>query len=486
MSEEKNHPIEGEIHEKTCARLADDLRADKLTSVAITEHFLARIKRLDPSLNAFRLVCEERALAQAKAADDLLGAGIDLGPLHGIPYAAKDLYDAAGLPTTAGSSLLEDNVAARDCAVIASLNRAGMVLLGKTNTVQFAYGGVGINHHHGTPHNPWHSLPHVPGGSSSGSGVAVAAGMTPMALGSDTGGSVRIPAAICGITGLKTTLGRVSRAGVQPLSRSLDTVGPLVRQVMDAALVLDAIQGPDADDPSTLGHTFRSVSSGIDRKATDLVLGVPRRVFFDDCDLEVERCVRKAIAEFESCGARVVDIDFDEAAEAMDLNPRGLIIAAEAYSVYADLLESKTAEIDPVVAGRIEKGRDIPAHEYIKTVQSWEALRRRAVDTLTDIDALLCPTVMIPPPSVEEAMSSLDHYTKCNLQMLRNTTIGNILDLCGLSVPCGRTEKGFPVGLMIYGRPFDEAGILRIGRIFERMTRWHERRPALDWIDARG
>ncbi|WP_025770056.1 amidase [Thioalkalivibrio sp. HK1] len=482
MSKEKNRPIEQDIHEKTCTSLAEDLRAGNLTSVAITEHFLARIHERNPRLNAFRLVCEKRALAQAKAADDLFEAGVDLGPLHGIPYAAKDLYDVAGLPTTAGSPLLEDNIAKRDCAVVASLNRAGMVLLGKTNTVQFAYGGVGINHHHGTPHNPWHALPHVPGGSSSGSGVAVAAGMAPMALGSDTGGSVRIPAAVCGITGLKTTVGRVSRAGVQPLSHSLDTVGPLVRRTMDAALVLDAIQGPDADDPTTSGRTFGSVSKEIDRKAKDLVLGVPRRVFFDDCDSEVERCVRDAIATFESCGARVVDIDFDEATQAMELNPRGLIIAAEAYSVYADLLESEGAKVDPVVAGRIERGRDIPAHEYIKTVRSWEALRRRALDRLADIDALLCPTVMIPPPSVEEAMRSLDDYTRFNLQMLRNTTIGNILDLCGLSVPCGYTEKGFPVGLMIYGRPFDEAGILRIGRTFERMTRWHERRPDLAWI----
>ncbi len=483
MSAEKPPPNDQDIHEKSCARLAADLRAGRLTSLEITEHFLARIERLDPHLNAFRLVCQERASAQARAADDLLGAGVDLGPLHGIPYAAKDLYDVAGLPTTAGSPLLADNIAARDCAVIASLNRAGMVLLGKTNTVQFAYGGVGINRHHGTPHNPWHRHPYVPGGSSSGSGVAVAAGMAPMALGSDTGGSVRIPASICGVTGLKTTVGRISRAGVQPLSRSLDSVGPLVRRVRDAALVLEAIEGPDADDPTTLGRTAGNASSRLDGEAKDLVLGVPRRVFFDDCDPEVEGCVREAIALFESGGARVVDIDFDEASQAMALNPRGLIIAAEAYSVYADLIESKADEIDPVVATRIEKGRDIPAHEYLSTVLAWDALRRRAIDTLADIDALLCPTVMIPPPAVEEAMRSPEAYTKCNLQMLRNTTIGNILDLCGLSVPCGKTSKGFPVGLMIYGRPFDEAGVLRVGQTFERMSRWHEERPDLDWID---
>ena len=197
--------------------LAGKIRQGGVSPVALTEELLARIDALDPRLHAFIALTRERALGQARAAESALRAGHDLGPLHGIPYAAKDLYDVAGLPTTAGTRVLKDNVAAADCAAVRRLSAAGMVLLGKTHTVQFAFGGVGINHDHGTPHNPWHRVPHAPGGSSSGSGVAVAAGLVPMALGTDTGGSVRYPAALCGTVGLKTTVGRISRAGVYPL-----------------------------------------------------------------------------------------------------------------------------------------------------------------------------------------------------------------------------------------------------------------------------
>ena len=250
------------LHYRTVAELGRALRAGETSAAAITEHFLARIDALEPRLRAFTVVCRDRALAQARAADAQLAAGIDLGPLHGIPYVAKDLYDVAGLPTTAGTRLLADNVPDRDCTVIGKLTRAGMVLLGKTITVQFAYGGAGINTDQGTPHNPWHPDPHLPGGSSSGTGVAVAAGMAPMGLGTDTGGSVRIPASMCGITGLKTTVGRVSRAGIYPLSRSLDSAGPLARDAADAALVCEAMQGPDSADPTTLGQAPHDVAGG--------------------------------------------------------------------------------------------------------------------------------------------------------------------------------------------------------------------------------
>jgi aspartyl-tRNA(Asn)/glutamyl-tRNA(Gln) amidotransferase subunit A len=204
------------LHWLTISELSQRIRHGALSPVELTEHLLSRLAAMDGTLHAFKLVARERALAQAQAAEWALKAGQDVGPLHGIPYAAKDLFDAKGLPTTAGSNLLEHNIAAADATVIRRLTQAGMVLLGKTHTVQFAYGGVGINHHHGTPHNPWHAVPHAPGGSSSGSGVAVAAGMVPMALGSDTGGSVRIPSSLCGTVGLKTTVGQISRAGVFP------------------------------------------------------------------------------------------------------------------------------------------------------------------------------------------------------------------------------------------------------------------------------
>ena len=469
------HPI----HYRSIVELGRAIRTGELTAVAVAEHFLERIDALETRLRAFTAVCRDRALAQARAADAQLGAGVDLGPLHGIPYVAKDLYDVAGLPTTAGTRLLADNVADADCTVVERLTRAGMVLLGKTITVQFAYGGAGINSDHGTPHNPWHPEPHLPGGSSSGTGVAVAAGMAPMGLGSDTGGSVRIPASMCGVTGLKTTVGRISRAGIYPLSASLDSVGPLTRDAADAAIVYEAMQGHDPADSTTRGQTPHDVTNGIDRGVSGLTLGVPRAVFWEDCDAEVVRLVRDAIAHVESLGAKVVDIELEQAESARRLNPRGLVIAAEAYDVNRRLVDSSFDELDPIVAFRIVKGRDIPAHEYLATVRAWEELRTETVAALDGIDGLLCPTVMIPPVPIADALASTETYAERNLQTLRNTSIGNILALCGLSVPCGFTAGGLPVGLMIYGKPFDEAPVLRVGHAYQQSTDWHRRHPAL-------
>src|SRR5688500_18020470 len=248
---------------QTITELAARLRAREVTAVTLTEQTLERIHARDGRLHAFIALTAERARAQARAADLALQAGVDLGPLHGIPFAVKDLYDVAGVATTAGTSLLAANIARADATAVRRLTSAGMVLVGKTHTVQFAFSGIGINHDHGTPHNPWHVTPHAPGGSSSGSGVAVGAGLVPVALGTDTGGSIRIPAALCGTVGLKTTVGRVSRAGVYPLSFTLDSVGPLTRSVEDAALVHQALQGADDDDETTAGVEPADVLHGV-------------------------------------------------------------------------------------------------------------------------------------------------------------------------------------------------------------------------------
>ena len=474
------------MHDQTITQLGAALRSGKLSAVTLAEHYLARIESLDSKLNAFRLVCPQRALAQAEAAQIRLDAGDDLGPLHGIPYAAKDLYDVAGLPTTAGSSQLADNVADHDCTVVAELSRAGMVLLGKTNTVQFAYGGAGVNHDHGTPHNPWHSTHHLPGGSSSGSGVAVASGLAPMALGSDTGGSVRIPASFCSTTGLKTTVGRISRDGVYPLSYSLDSVGPLTRSVEDAALIYQCVHGPDAKDPTTDHRPRHDVLADLERGIAGLRVAFAESVFWDEAHPEVVAAVRVCGPVFESLGAAVTSIAFEEAEQALALNPLGLVIAAEAYAVNRNLLERHFDDLDPVVASRMVKGQAVPAHEFIQITREWHRLRARAIATLADIDVLLCPTVMIPPPPLAEADRDKDAYSAVNLNCLRNTAIGNILNLCGLSVPCGFTAEGLPIGLMIYAKPFDEALVLRVGHAFQRATEWHQRTPALDWVSRAG
>lgn len=421
-------------------------------------------------------------MAQARAAEAEMSAGIDRGPLHGIPYAAKDLYDVAGVPTTAGCPLLESNIAERDCAVIRKLNNAGAVLLGKTITVQFAYGGAGINNQQGTPHNPWHREPRLPGGSSSGSAVAVASGMAPMALGSDTGGSVRIPAALCGVSGLKTTVGQISRAGVFPLSWSLDSVGPLTHTAEDAALVYAALAGPDPDDDSTREFRDMDVLARLDDGVDGLRLAFAETVFFDDAEDDVAALVRATGNVFSDLGAHVGKIDFPQAQRAVELNPRGLVIAAEAYTLNRELLDKRFEELDQVVAFRMIKGAETPAHEYLKTELEWRQLRASAMEQFADLDALLCPTVMIGATPVAEVAQDMERYAKRNLQCLRNTAIGNTLNLCAVTVPCGFTKSGMPVGLMIYGKSFDEATVLRVARVYQKATDWHTQHPTLDWM----
>jgi aspartyl-tRNA(Asn)/glutamyl-tRNA(Gln) amidotransferase subunit A len=472
------------LHFQTISDLARQLRRGDLSPVALTEHCLARLEALEPTLHAFGLPTPERAIAAAQAAEMALNAGQDLGPLHGIPYAAKDLFDIKGLPTTAGSNLLLGHVASEDAAVTARLAQAGMILLGKTHTVQFAYGGVGINHDQGTPHNPWHQTPHVPGGSSSGSGVAVSAGIVPLSLGSDTGGSVRIPASLCGTVGLKTTVGQVSRAGVFPLSWSLDSVGPLTRSVEDAALVYQCIHGPDPRDPSTRDAEFHDVMATLRHGVRGLRLAFAETVFWDDADAEVAQAVRQCGDVFANLGAQVERIAFSEAADALALNPGGLVIAAEAYTIHRERLEAHADQYDPIVGSRMIQGKDIRATDYLQTTQSWDRLRRQMAQTLLDIDALLVPATMIPAKPTAVVDASMDAYVHHNLRYLRNTSIGNILGLCGLSVPCGLTSEGLPIGLMIYGKPRHEAMLLRIGYAFEQATSWHLETPDTSWIDS--
>ena len=471
-----------ELHHLTIAELGKGLRAGEFSSLELTEALLTRIDTFEPKLNAFRIVCHERARASAQAADIELGAGVDRGPLHGIPYVAKDLYDVAGLPTSAGSKLLEDATAADDCEVVTRLTRAGMVLLGKTNTVQFAYGGAGINHDHGTPHNPWHPVPHLPGGSSSGTGVAVAAGFAPMGLGSDTGGSVRIPAALNGITGLKTTVGRISRAGVFPLSWTLDSVGPLARDVLDCATTYQAILGPHSADSSTVNHASHDALSSIKAGVSGMRLAFAEGLLFDAVDASVERAVRDTAHTFTGLGAHLSSLDFPQAQTALDVNPGGVITAAEAYTLYRELVDGHFDELDPIVAHRIAKGAQVSAAEYLSSLRAIEALRITTVEALDGVDALLCPAVMIPAQPVAQTDASNERYSEVNLKCLRNTLVGNILNLSALSVPCGFSPDGLPIGLMIYTRPFDEARLLRIGHAFQQATDWHRQAPDLSRI----
>ncbi|MBW2411522.1 MAG: amidase [Deltaproteobacteria bacterium] len=476
---------EKNLHYESITELANGIRKGEYTSTELTQYFLERIAALDDSLNAFQRLCPERALQQARAADEALRSGDqDPGLLHGIPYAVKDLFDVSGLPTTAGTKLLEDNIASEDSTAVRQLSTVGMILLGKTNTVQFAFSGVGINHDHGTPWNPWGREHYLPGGSSSGSGVAVAAGMVPMALGTDTGGSVRVPAALCGTVGLKTTVGRISRAGVYPLSWTFDSVGCLTRTVEDAAVVYQYMQGPDIDDESTLGIPTHDVMQALKEGVKGMRLAFAESVFQENLDREVERALRECGRVFEELGARVSSIEFDEAREALALNPGIVTIASEGYTLNKKLLEEKFDELDPVVANRMILGKDVPSDTYLQNSYKARQLRAAAGNTLKDIDALLVPTTPLPALPVSEVDTDFENYFNRNALYLRNTCIGNVLNMCGLSLPCGFTTEGLPIGLLIYGKPFQENAILRAGYAFQQSTDWHRQAPDLSWAVA--
>ncbi len=462
--------------------LSSKVQAREISPRELVEYYARRIESLTPALNAFRLTCLDQATERARLLSEELAKGENRGPLHGLPFAAKDLFDVAGLPTSAGCPLLENTCAPCSATVIARLEAAGMILMGKTNTVQFAYGGAGVNSQHGTPHNPWHSIHHLPGGSSSGSAVAVAAGLVPMALGTDTGGSVRIPSSLCGLSGLKTTVGRISRAGVYPLSWSLDSVGPLCRSVRDTAQVFDAMCGEDAADPSTHGHAPINLSQHLQVSLKDLHFAIAEGIFWEDVDAEVSARVRDCAEQITSLGGKLTRINFDQASKARQLNPRGLVIAAEAYSLNRNLIDDHFSELDPIVAQRMILGKDVTASEYLQGINDWNGLRAETMAALADIDILLCPSTMEPARPLADVETDMRAYADLNLRYLHNTAIGNILNLCGLSIPCGLTRAGLPIGMMLYAKPFDELTLVRAGHALQQASDWHLQQPDLSWL----
>jgi len=472
------------LNDQSIAELAEQIKSGSLSSVTLIESIFDHIDSLEPHLHAFKLLTRDAALTQARLAEQSIANGHYIGPLHGIPYVAKDLYNVKGLPTMAGCSLLESNIAEEDSTVVHRLKQAGAILIGKTHTVQFALGGAGINHDHGTPHNPWHQTPHTPGGSSSGTAVAVSSSMVPMGLGTDTGGSVRIPSSLCGIIGLKTTVGRISRKGVYPLSTTLDSVGPLARSVEDCALTYQVLQGPDEDgDETTRGQTPHDVTSSLKLGVKNLRIHFAESVFWNDVDPEVETAVRQTGEVFKSQGAIVESIKFREAEEALTALMAAGIPAIEGYAVNQKLMENHESELDPIVSKRLALGSQVMAVDYYKTLRKLELLCKKTLHQLSDIDALIVPTTPIPALPLSLVDQDLETYFKYNGLFLRNTVIGNALNLCGVSIPCGITKKGLPIGLMIYAKPFQEEMALRIAYAYEQSTSHTDMKPKLDWLN---
>ncbi|HYU13040.1 MAG TPA: amidase, partial [Stellaceae bacterium] len=425
---------------------------------------------LDGKLHSFITITAERARAQARQAEQEFASGKGRGPLHGIPIAIKDLVEIEGEVAMGGTAAWRNRIALHTATLLRRLLAAGMINLGKTHTVEFAYGGWGTNQHLGTPWNPWDpEVARTPGGSSSGSGVAVAAGMAPWAIGTDTGGSVRLPASWCGLSGLKTTIGRVSTYGILPLAPSLDTPGPLARSVEDAALLYSVMQGPDPLDPRTLAAPPpNDPMAGIRRGIRGLRLARMPEAERDGCTAEMLAAYDGALDQLARQGAEIVDIAlpcrFADATMAT-----GRIIASEAYQLVGHLVDDPALPIDPAVRPRIQPGRGISAPDYLAALAERDAMKRAFLAALDGVDALLTPTTQTPPIPIDsvDQTTTPAHFTR----------LVNLLELCALAVPDGFTRNGLPLSLQIICRPYDEATALRIGWAYQQTTDWHERRP---------
>ncbi len=446
------------------------LRRRDISPVELVEFFIERIEQYNPTFNAYIEVTAARARAQAHAAETLMASGHFLGPLHGIPLAFKDLIDVEGLPTKGGSILRNGHIAEADAHVAQRLFQAGAVLLGKTHMVEFAFGGAGINHHYGTPWNPWDAVvQRLPGGSSSGSGVAVAAGLAAAALGSDTGGSVRIPSSFCGLVGLKPTFGLVSNRGVLPLDPTLDCIGPLAHTVEDCALLHQAISGTDIADPHASNHPAFAGVDGLDGDVKGLRLCFPREYFWANVDEEVEAAVRASAQVFADLNVHIDEISLEVLDDLSAWRAGVSTTAVESYLYHRDDLESRLDQFDSIVSARMLDGRDIMAVDFLAQMRAREKLRQKALRVFETVDFLITPTTPFAAPPLREVDQG-DAYFAINGLCLRNTSAINLLGLCAISLPCGLTRDGLPIGLQLVGRPFDEMRLLRLARAYEQAS----------------
>jgi aspartyl-tRNA(Asn)/glutamyl-tRNA(Gln) amidotransferase subunit A len=451
--------------------LAAEIAARRRSPVDLVDEYLARIERLEPGLHAFVSVNATHARLAAEGADKAIRAGHAVGPLHGIPIAVKDLVEIEGEVAMGGSAAWRHRIAPRTATLMRKLTAAGMINLGKTHTVEFAYGGWGTNQHLGTPWNPWDNSTHrAPGGSSSGSGVAVAARMAPWAIGTDTGGSVRIPAAWNGITGLKTTIGRISTFGVLPLSPTLDTPGPITRDIEDAALLLAVLQGEDQCDRHTLGVRNVDPMSELRRGVKGLRLARLPVHERDGIDAEVLAAYDRSVDALAELGAEIVDVALPARfAELGAIN--GRIMSAEAYAALAALVDDNAQTLDQDVRPRVRAGASISSRDYLVALAERERMKASFSAAIEGIDALLTPTAVTPAPPV----ASIDQNTTPAVF----TRWVNFLDLCAVAVPNGFTASELPISLQIVCRAYAEPMALRIGHCYQAAHDWHLRVPPM-------
>ena len=463
-----------EMIDLSISEAAELLRQQKISPVELATACLDRIERLNPVLNAFITVTREGAMAQARAAEDEIQRGQWRGPLHGIPIGLKDLIDTAGVRTTCGSALFADRVPTEDADVVQRLKRAGAVLLGKQNLQEFAYGGTSASSHFGAVHNPWNPK-HIAGGSSGGSAAAVAAGMCFGAIGSDTGGSIREPAAFCGVVGLKPTYGRVSTRGVFPLSWSLDHVGPICRNVRDAALMLEAIAGYDALDPTCVDwptEQYAQCANALNVKTDFRIgvrIGIARQPFFEDLDRDIELAINEAIEVIRRISLEVIEVLLPSVPTAVQ--------APEVYAVHKNYYANSPELYRPWMRERLAQAATADTCAYVEDRFALERVRRTVDDVFAEVDLLITPTTSVPPITIEEASNMSPN--PAGEVWLRNTRPFNAYGLPTISIPCGFTSTGLPIGLQIAGPRFGEGRVLAFAHAFEQATDWHKRTPTL-------
>ena len=459
----------------TIGSLAEAIAAKRLSPVEAVRHYLDRIERLDPTLRAFINVDAESALARARA----LEAGPPRGPLHGVPLGYKDLCAVRGLPTSCGTRTPDYFRSERECTAVTRLSQAGAVTLGKLNMSELALGPFGDNAHHGDAQNPWR-VGHVTGGSSSGSGGAVAARLCAGALGSDTGGSIRLPAAACGIVGLKPTYGRVSRAGVMPLSWSYDHLGPMTLTVRDCALLLGVIAGHDDADATSSHSRVPDYLAALDGPVRGLRIGVPENYYFDGLHAEVDRAVRTAVAALSELGADAVTLRVPDP-EPMVAACNNVMVRAESAAIHSRIIKERPGELQPVVLARLTPGFLVSAYDYIQASRLRARFTREFIaEVFARADVLVAPTIPEPAPPLAEAKSgTVDEVVTRMGRFSRLTRAISTLGLPALSLPCGFSADGRPIGIQLIGRPFDEALILRLAHAYEQSAGWSSRKPPL-------
>jgi aspartyl-tRNA(Asn)/glutamyl-tRNA(Gln) amidotransferase subunit A len=451
----------------TICELSRKLRDRDISPVELTQHCLVLIEKLNPTLNAFITVTADRALERARVAEREIFRGDYRGPLHGIPIGLKDIVDTAGVRTTAASALFKDRIPTEDAEVVRRLRCGGAIILGKQNLHEFAYGGSSMISFFGEVHNPWDAA-RITGGSSGGSAASVAAALGFAAVGTDTAGSIRLPAAYCGVVGLKPTYGRVSARGVIPLSSPYDHVGPITNSVYDAALMLQVLSDFKAGDPCAQP----SLVARFEELPANLRIGIPRPFFFDDLHPEVAAAIEKAIECFRELHAEIREVK-------PEISTDRTLASAEAYAYHKSFVAQSPELYQPATLARIRSGENISADDVVRASGELQASRDAIGQIFNEVDVLLTPTVPVPPPVIADLRQHPEDLRPRELVMLRNTRPFNVWGIPTISIPCGFTKDGLPIGLQLAAAPWREDVVLQAAHAYEQATDWHKRMPSL-------